>query len=83
MTSSASTAAWLPAAIARAAVVTAPPAQLLPPGGRHAAPEVPGLVEVVSSTEAHRGRHAEGEWSREVFDPQRDDDALEWLGFTA
>ncbi len=83
MTSSASSAAWLPAAIARAVVVTAPPARLVAPGGRHAAPEVPGLVEVVTSEEAHPGRHAEPEWSREVFDPERDEAAFEWLGFTA
>jgi hypothetical protein len=28
------------------------------------------------------GRHAEPEWSRELFDPERDEiDPLTWLGF--
>jgi hypothetical protein len=48
-------------AVARAAVVAAPPAQPAPTGSRH----------------------AETQWSREVFDPQRDEDPFEWLGFTA
>jgi hypothetical protein len=30
-----------------------------------------------------RGRHAEPEWSRELYDPHRDEDPLDWLGFTA
>jgi hypothetical protein len=86
MTSSASSAAWLPAAIARAAVVTAPPAQALPTPGRHRAPQVPGLAEAVATLEDvdRTGRHAEQEWTREVFDPERDEvDAFDWLGFTA
>jgi hypothetical protein len=83
MSSPASSATWLPLAVARAAIVDAPPAQRVPAVGRHAAPEVPGLVEIVAAERLRPGRHAEGEWSREVFDPQRDDDALEWLGFTA
>ena len=57
MTSLASRVAWLPAAIARVAVVT---------------PEA-----------LRTGRHAEPEWSRESFDPQRDGDPFEWLGFSA
>jgi hypothetical protein len=28
------------------------------------------------------GRHAEPEWSREVFDSLRDEDPLDWLGFS-
>jgi hypothetical protein len=79
MTSLASRAAWLPAAIARAAVV---PPEAMPRTGRHAAPEMP-LMEIVAAEKAHLGRHAEPEWSREVFDPQRDEDPFEWLGFTA
>jgi hypothetical protein len=27
------------------------------------------------------GRHAEPEWSREMFDSQRDEDPFDWLGF--
>jgi hypothetical protein len=34
-------------------------------------------VEVVPTT----GRHAEPEWSRELFDGTRDEDPFEWLGF--
>jgi hypothetical protein len=29
------------------------------------------------------GRHAESEWSRGLFDPRRDEDPFDWLGFTA
>ena len=28
-----------------------------------------------------RGRHAEPEWSRQMFDSLRDDDPFDWLGF--
>jgi hypothetical protein len=81
MTSSASTAAWLPAAIARAAVIT-PSAHAVRPGGRHSAPETPGLVEIVAAGQARPGRHAEPEWSRELHDPRRDEvDSFAWLGF--
>lgn len=81
MTSTASSAAWLPAAIARAAVVT--PAVHAARPGRHSAPEVSGHVEIVTPEQAHPGRHAEPEWSREFFDPTRDEDPFEWLGFSA
>jgi hypothetical protein len=80
MTSLGSTAAWLPAAIARAAVVTP---EAAPRTGRHAAPEVPGLVEIVAAEKVAPGRHAEPEFAREFFDPRRDEDPFEWLGFTA
>jgi hypothetical protein len=86
MTSSTSSAAWLPAAIARAAVVTARPARAVPTRGRHRASEVPGLVQAVADTHDvdQSGRHAEDEWSRQLFDPTRDGvDAFDWLGFTA
>ncbi|TFV65341.1 UNVERIFIED_ORG: hypothetical protein E4P37_10605 [Bacillus sp. AZ43] len=82
MTSPASTATWLPAAIARAAVVTRPPAQQVPTGGRHRAPEsVEGVV--VAADLDRPGRHAEPEWSRQWFDALRDEDPLDWLGFVA
>jgi hypothetical protein len=83
MTSSAFSAGWLPLAVARAAVVAALPARLVPTGGRHAAPEAPGLVEMAAVEQVGAGRHAETPWSREVFDPQHDEDPFEWLGFTA
>jgi hypothetical protein len=82
MTSTASTARWLPAAIARAAVVRPAPSEQRP---RHLAPDAEDTVlrlvtaDVVTST----GRHAEPEWMREQFDPRRDEDPFEWLGFTA
>jgi len=81
MTSSAS---WLPAAIARAAVVSTRPAQNVPSTGRHAAPEVPGAVRIATPEDLLRtGRHAEPEWVRDLHDPQRDEvDSLSWLGFT-
>jgi hypothetical protein len=82
MTSSASTAAWLPAAIARAAVIT-PSTPAVRPGGRHSAPEAPGVVEIVAAEQAGPGRHAEPAWSREMFDAARDEDPFEWLGFSA
>jgi hypothetical protein len=80
MTSPGSTTAWLSAAIARAAVVTP---QATPRSGRHAAPEVPGVVEIVAAEKLVPGRHAEPEFAREVFDPRRDEDPFDWLGFTA
>jgi hypothetical protein len=83
MTSSASSASWLPAAIARAAVVTPAPARHIPTG-RHLAPDVPGVIRIAAPEDlARTGRHAEPEWSRETFDPKRDEvDAFDWLGFT-
>jgi hypothetical protein len=81
MTSSASSASWLPAAIARAAVVHPAPADR--PGGRHLAPDVPGMVRIAAPEDLSRsGRHTESEWSRDLHDPRRDPmDAFEWLGF--
>ena len=85
MTSFASPATWLPAALARAAVVTRPPAQNVPATGRHLAPDVPGTVRIAAPEDlARTGRHAEPQWSREAFDPRRDEvDPFDWLGFTA
>jgi hypothetical protein len=81
MTSTASSAAWLPAAIARAAVV--PPAAPAARPGRHAAPEASGRFELVAAEQTGPGRHAEPEWSRQLFDARRDEDPFEWLGFSA
>ena len=81
MTSTASSVAGLPAAIARAAAVS-PAVHAVRPG-RHAAPEVPGHVEIVAAGQTGPGRHAEAAWSRELFDPARDPDPFEWLGFSA
>jgi len=81
MTSSATSATWLPLALARAAVVT--PVDFAVRPGRHSAPEVPCLVEIVAREQAAPGRHAEPAWSRELFDPARDEDPFEWLGFGA
>jgi hypothetical protein len=82
MTSFASPATWLPAAIARAAVV-GPSAPDVTGGGRHSAPETSGPVEIVAAGRTGPGRHAEPQWSREVFDAVRDEDPFEWLGFGA
>jgi hypothetical protein len=82
MTSSASSASWLPAAIVRAAVVTAPPAQRVPARGQHSAAEFESMAAVAGAVDTdRRGRHAEPEWGREVFDSLRDEDPLDWLGF--
>jgi hypothetical protein len=81
MSSTLPPAAWLQAALARPVHTTAAP---VAGGGRHRAPEVPGTVQLLTSEQiaARPGRHAETEWTREVFDPARDEiDAFEWLGF--
>lgn len=83
MTSSASQAGWLPAALVR---IPAPrrPASPARTHGRHAAPESP-IVAIASADDVvRRGRHAEPVWTRELFDPARDEmDPLDWLGFEA
>lgn len=82
MSSTVSPAAWLQAAIARSVHATASPGA----SGRHRAPELPDAVEYLTSAQiaAGPGRHAETEWTREVFDPVRDEvDAFDWLGFEA
>jgi hypothetical protein len=83
MTSTGSSASWLPAALARAAVVTPPPAQNIPSRGRHLAPDVPGTVRIAAPEDLLRtGRHAEPEWSREPWNLKPDEvDAFGWLGF--
>lgn len=75
---SSSSATWLPAALARRAVV--PPATH---GGRHLAPDVPDVPRIAAPEDLSRaGRHTESEWGRALHDPRRDElDALEWLGF--
>ena len=76
---SSATATWLPAAIARAAVVS--PTST---GPRHLAPGAQDdLVHAAfrEFDEVSTGRHAEPEWSRELFDPRRDGDPFAWLGF--
>ncbi|MFP5369460.1 MAG: hypothetical protein ACLGI3_01735 [Actinomycetes bacterium] len=79
MTSTASTAAWLPAALARAAVVTQEAPAVHP--GRHAAAEASGRVETGTPEQRRLARHAEPAWRRELFDPARDEDPFDWLGF--
>jgi hypothetical protein len=61
-------------------------AQTVSTGGRHRAPETPDEFELLTSEQiaGGGGRHAEGEWTREVFDPARDEiGAFDWLGFEA
>jgi hypothetical protein len=88
MTSSASPAAWLPVAMARAAVVPPYPYSfpLSTAGSRHSAPEFGIVLEAVAAELDldRRGRHAESDWCREEFDSSRDEgDVFDWLGFTA
>lgn len=82
MTSTASTARWLPVAIVRAAVVPPAPSETRP---RHLAPDAEdGVLRIVTAEAVTSiGRHAEPEWSRELFDPRRDEDPFDWLGFGA
>jgi hypothetical protein len=82
MSSSVSSATWLPTVLARVAVGT--PAPTVGSGGRHLAPEVPGLVRIAAPEDLTRsGRHVESEWGRDLHDPRRDEvDALDWLGFS-
>jgi hypothetical protein len=80
MSSSASPVAWLPVALTRTGVAA-------PASPRHLAPGTEAEHEAVFAALAEhddtpRGRHAEPAWSRELFDPRRDGDALAWLGFS-
>jgi len=80
MSSSASPVAWLPVALTRASAAA-------PASPRHLAPGTEAEHEAVFAALAEyddtpRGRHAEPAWSRELFDPRRDGDALAWLGFS-
>jgi hypothetical protein len=68
----------------RLVIPFARPAAPAPAGPRHLAPGADDArmdafaIEAVSGS----GRHAEPEWSRELFDARRDDDAFAWLGFS-
>ncbi len=80
MRSSATTAGRRSAAIARADDSPEPA------GPRHLAPGPDDDVIDAALTERESittGRHAEPEWSRELFDPRRDGDPFAWLGFAA
>jgi hypothetical protein len=83
MSSTTSRATWLPAAIARAAVVNTPNVRTGPGGPRHLAAESPEAMRIATPEDfTHTGRHAEPEWSRQLHDPQRDEvDPFAWLGF--
>jgi hypothetical protein len=83
MSSTTSRATWLPAAIARAAVVNSPNVRTSPAGPRHLAPETPGEVRIAMPEDFTRtGRHAEPEGSRGLHDPVRDEvDFFARLGF--
>jgi hypothetical protein len=78
MTSSTSPVLRLPAALFRLTGNSAPA------GPRHLAAD-DGIVRVVEAGPhlIRTGRHAEPEWARLAFDQKRDDDAFEWLGFSA
>jgi hypothetical protein len=72
MSSTVSVVGWLP---------PVPPAT----GPRHAAPETAEPLRFAASRagSTRPGRHAEPEWDREWFDPLRDEDPFDWLGFAA
>jgi hypothetical protein len=84
MTSStpvASPVSWLSAALCRLPVVPARPRPAT--GPRHLAPSTPGDVAIATPEDLLRpGRHLEPEWSRPTFDPVRDPDPFDWLGFS-
>jgi hypothetical protein len=74
-------ASWLSAALGRLTVVTPRPRPVT--GPRHLAPSPPGEVTIATPEDLHRaGRHLEPEWSRPSFDPARDPDPFDWLGFS-
>jgi hypothetical protein len=80
MTSGASPAFRLPAALSRASSTRSAEAP------RHlASPAKDAMLRVVEAGPelTRAGRHAEPEWSRLAFDPTRDDDPFEWLGFSS
>jgi hypothetical protein len=83
MTSStrqASPVSWLSAALGRLTVVAPRPRPAT--GPRHLSPSAPGEVTIATPEQLTRaGRHLEPEWSRPAFDPVRDPDPFEWLGF--
>jgi hypothetical protein len=93
MTSStrpASPVSWLSAALGRLTVVAPRPRPVTArrpgpvTGPRHRAPSAPGEVTIATPEDLLRpGRHLEPEWSRPSFDPVRDPDPFEWLGFSA
>jgi hypothetical protein len=76
-------ATWLPAAIARAAVVDTPTVRTSAAGPRHLAVESPEAMRIATPEDFTRtGRHAEPEWGRDLHDPTRDEiDSFAWLGF--
>lgn len=78
MTSSTFPVLRLPTALFRLAGDSAPTRP------RHLAAD-DGIVRIVEAGPdlIRTGRHAEPEWARLAFDQKRDDDALEWLGFSA
>jgi hypothetical protein len=84
MTSStrvASPISWLSAALGRITVVAPRPRPVT--GPRHLAPTSPEPVTIATPEQLLRaGRHLEPEWSRPAFDPVRDPDPFDWLGFS-
>jgi len=78
MTSSTFAALRLPVALSRTLGTSATASP------RHLAPD-DGIVRIVAAGPdlTRTGRHAEPEWVRLAFDQKRDDDAFEWLGFSA
>jgi hypothetical protein len=73
---------WLSAALGRPPVVA--PRRRPATGPRHLAPTSPGEVTIATPEQLVRGgRHLEPEWSRPSFDPVRDPDPFDWLGFSS
>lgn len=84
MTSStrlASPVSWLSAALGRLPVVASRTRPAT--GPRHLASSSPDDITIATPEQLTRaGRHLEPEWSRPSFDPARDPDPFDWLGFS-
>jgi hypothetical protein len=73
-------ATWLPAGIARKAVL--PPVNpRVPTAERAAALETVAFDAADADVPADLDPPAEPDWADELFDPARDGDPFEWLGF--
>jgi hypothetical protein len=53
-----------------------------PPVARHRAPEGAEIRIATPQDLGRAGRHAEAEWARVAYEPGRDADPFDWLGFS-
>ncbi len=74
-------ATWLPAGIARKALLATSRVRPRAPQPERAGQAVLTEAVLTQPETPPSGPHAAPEWTRELFDPARDGDPLEWLGF--